>query len=118
MPFRWFVIVVVALSLYSGLSCMAAEPERVVFPSADGKTDLVGYLFKGINGASRSPAVVMMHGRAGAYSSAAKGVYDSSTLSRRHRAWGEIWASRGYVALLVDAFGSARLPAGISALQL
>src|SRR5882724_11619180 len=54
-------------------------PERVTFPSADHKTTLVGYLFRpgsarGAN-AARVPAIVMMHGRSGAYSTAAKGVY-------------------------------------------
>ena len=63
-----------------------ALPERVQFQSADGKTMLVGYLFKpsGETG-KRVPAVVMMHGRAGAYSSRANGVYDVATLSLRHK---------------------------------
>jgi dienelactone hydrolase len=29
----------------------------------------------------------------------------TATLSRRHRAWGDLWAEHGYVALLVDGFG-------------
>ena len=81
-------------------------PARVTFPSNDGKTTLVGYLYlpQGQH-AARAPAVVMMHGRAGAYSSQANGVYDATTLSQRHQAWGELWAAHGYVALLVDGFG-------------
>jgi dienelactone hydrolase len=81
-------------------------PERVTFPSADGHTLLVGYLFMPAHqdGTAR-PAVVMMHGRAGAYSSNARGRFDASTLSQRHRAWGELWASQGYIALMVDGFG-------------
>jgi carboxymethylenebutenolidase len=51
------------------------------------------------------PAIVMLHGRAGPYSSLAKGHYNASTLSKRHKTWGEYWASRGYIALLVDSFG-------------
>jgi carboxymethylenebutenolidase len=47
----------------------------------------------------------MMHGRAGAYSSNVNGRYDATTLSRRHTAWGELWAAQGYIALLVDGFG-------------
>jgi len=86
--------------------------QRVTFPSQDGKTTLVGYLFLPRNGAGRAPAVVMMHGRAGAYSSRANGVYDASTLSKRHQAWGELWASQGYVALLVDGFGPRGYPGG------
>ena len=83
-----------------------AVPERVTFPSADGRTMLTGYLFVPAHrAAGRGPAVVMMHGRAGAYSTNAKGRYDASTLSQRHGAWGELWAAQGYVALLVDSFG-------------
>jgi dienelactone hydrolase len=83
-----------------------AVPERVTFPSADGRTMLTGYLFVPAHrAAGRGPAVVMMHGRAGAYSTNAKGRYDAGTLSQRHVAWGELWAAQGYVALLVDGFG-------------
>lgn len=88
-------------------------PERVTFASADGRTTLVGYLFHPEGGRSaRRPAVVMMHGRAGAYSSAANGRYDASTLSRRHQQWGLIWARQGYLALLVDGFGPRGYPHG------
>jgi len=84
----------------------AESPERLTFPSADGKTMLTGYLFKPATmAAGRVPAVVMMHGRAGAYSTRAKGVYDASTLSQRHQMWGRVWAEQGYLALLVDGFG-------------
>jgi carboxymethylenebutenolidase len=88
-------------------------PERVTVPSLDGKTTLVGYLYLPPDPhPARMPAVVMMHGRAGAYSSAAKGVYDASTLSRRHKAWGALWAEHGYVALMVDGFSPRGYPAG------
>jgi carboxymethylenebutenolidase len=60
----------------------------------------------------RAPAVVMMHGRAGAYSSLADGRYDASTLSQRHQMWGRFWAAQGYVAILVDGFGPRGYPAG------
>jgi carboxymethylenebutenolidase len=53
-----------------------------------------------------------MHGRAGAYSSAAKGRYDASTLSQRHQMWGRFWAAQGYVAILVDGFGPRGYPQG------
>jgi carboxymethylenebutenolidase len=90
-----------------------AEPERVQFGSLDGKTTLVGYVFKpAIQPAERVPAVVMMHGRAGAYSSAAKGVYDATTLSQRHQFWGRLWAAQGYIAILVDGFGPRSYPQG------
>jgi carboxymethylenebutenolidase len=89
-------------------------PDPVTFPSADGKTTLTGYLFRpeARAGAQRRPAIVMMHGRAGAYSSRADGVHDATTLSRRHAAWGELWAAHGYVALMVDGFGPRGYPAG------
>ena len=100
-----------ALALFALLACAgsasAGAPERVSFASADGKTILTGYLFlpQAQRAAQNRPAVVMMHGRAGAYSSLANGVYDAGTLSKRHQAWGALWAEQGYVALLVDGFG-------------
>src|SRR5262249_17507535 len=91
----------------------APPPERVSFLSADGHTTLVGYLYRPARmSAPRVPAVVMMHGRAGAYSSRANGVYDASTLSLRHKAWGEAWAEAGYIAVLVDDFGPRGYPQG------
>lgn len=88
-------------------------PEQITFPSADGRTLLTGYLFVPAHrSAKQVPAVVMMHGRAGAYSTNAKGRYDVTTLSRRHVAWGELWAAQGYIALLVDGFGPRGYPQG------
>src|SRR5476651_1856371 len=84
----------------------AQIPQTVHFMSEDGKTKLVGYLFEpAARRASQSPAIVLLHGRAGAYSSLAHGKYTAETLSKRHKTWGELWASRGYIALLVDSFG-------------
>ncbi len=88
-------------------------PERVTFMSADGQTTLVGYLYRPARmSAPRVPAVVMMHGRGGAYSSRANGVYDATTLSLRHQAWGRAWADAGYLAVLVDDFGPRGFPQG------
>src|SRR5882724_4084420 len=92
-----------------------AEPETVYFPSADGRTQLVGYLFAPRT-AGPHPAVVMLHGRGGPYSSninegctlVAKdnsSPCNASSLSKRHAAWGIYWADRGYLALLPDSFG-------------
>jgi dienelactone hydrolase len=94
------------------LSGSAHAQERVTFPSADGKTTLVGYVFVPQSPTTLMPAVVMMHGRGGAYSNAAKGRYDASTISRRHRMWGALWAANGYVAVLVDGFAPRGYPAG------
>jgi len=104
-------------ALFSALliSPAAAQPETVFFPSADGTTDIVGYLFRPQRPGPR-PAVVMLHGRAGPYSSnvnadcslvarSAASPCNASGLSKRHKMWGEYWASRGYVALLPDSFG-------------
>lgn len=104
---------IAALVLFTITATAASLPQRVTFPSADGHTTLVGYVFvpEGAH-AARTPAVVMMHGRAGAYSSGANGVYDASTLSKRHQEWGHIWAQQGYLAILVDGFGPRGYPHG------
>ena len=97
------------IALGSALS--AADIKTVHFQSEDHKTRLVAFLFEPA-GAGPHAAVVMLHGRAGPYSSLAKGVYNASTLSKRHKEWGEFWAERGYVALLVDSFGPRGYPEG------
>jgi dienelactone hydrolase len=93
----------------------AAGPETVYFKSADGATELVGYLFKPAT-AGPHGAVVMLHGRAGPYSAnvnadctqvarSVASACNAGTLSKRHAMWGEYWAARGYLALLPDSFG-------------
>ncbi len=85
---------------------MLPLPQKVSFPSADGTTVLTGYLFRPeTKAAAQAPAVVMMHGRGGVYSSLANGDYSAKTISRRHQEWGHIWARQGYFALMVDGFG-------------
>jgi dienelactone hydrolase len=106
-----------ACALISALliSSAAALPETVFFPSADGTTDIVGYLFRPQRPGPH-PAVVMLHGRAGPYSSnvnadcslvarSTASPCNASGLSKRHMMWGEYWAGHGYVALLPDSFG-------------
>ncbi|BEV16430.1 dienelactone hydrolase family protein [Herbaspirillum sp. DW155] len=89
--------------------------QTVRFPSSDGKTTLTGYLYTPF-GAGPHPAVVLLHGRAGLYSSrvnasctqigpAIPSPCDADTLTARHRAWAAYWIARGYVVLLVDSFG-------------
>jgi dienelactone hydrolase len=106
---------IAALLLALAATPARAEPAAVYFPSADGKTELVGYLFAPSTPGPH-PAVVMLHGRAGPYSTnynydctrVAKGVRsdcNASTLSKRHMAWGDYWAAHGYLALLPDSFG-------------
>ncbi len=102
-------------ALFAPAAASAAPPRTVYFPSADGRTELVAYLYAP-DGAGTHPAVVLLHGRGGPYSSNvnadcttvardAASACNASTLSRRHQMWGEYWAQHGYVALLVDSFG-------------
>lgn len=86
--------------------------EMVRFPALHDGVELVGYLLLPAERAPLLPAVAMMHGRGGAYSTLAKGSYSAETLSKRHRAWGELWTQHGFVALLLDGFGSRGYPAG------
>ncbi|WP_300300558.1 dienelactone hydrolase family protein [Ferrovibrio sp.] len=95
----------------AGGAAWAAE-ETVRFPALHDGVELVGYLFLPRDVARPVPALVLMHGRAGAYSSAAKGVYTAKTLSQRHRQWAQWWADQGYAALIVDGFGPRGYPAG------
>jgi dienelactone hydrolase len=96
-------------------SAATAAPETVYFKSADGQTEITGYLFKPAT-AGPHGAVVMLHGRAGPYSAnvnqecalvsrEAPSICNAGTLSKRHMMWGETWAARGYLALLPDSFG-------------
>jgi carboxymethylenebutenolidase len=96
-----------------GVCFAQSVPKTVHFQSEDHKTKLVGYLYEPSAPGSHA-AVVMLHGRAGPYSSLAKGVYTAATLSKRHKEWGEFWAQRGYVAMLVDSFGPRGYPSGFS----
>jgi carboxymethylenebutenolidase len=92
-------------------------PATVQFPSADGKTMLTGFVYTPKDKrAGRAPAVVMMHGRTGPYSINVKGSgpYNASTLSKRHKMWGESWAALGYVAVLVDSFAPRGFPGGFA----
>lgn len=96
-----------AFFLLFGAVCNAhaAAPETVKFASRDGKTELVGYLFKPATTGPHA-AIVMLHGRAGPYSSNKPGLVGADNLTQRHRMWGEIWSARGYIALHVDSFGT------------
>jgi carboxymethylenebutenolidase len=110
------------LSLSFALTAIAAPAaaqkvhvEAVEFLSRDGTTEVKGYVFKADDAPATAPAVVMMHGRSGAYSSLAKGDYGAATLSARHKAWGRLLARSGYVALMVDDFGPVGYPGGFKA---
>lgn len=108
--------VLTAILLSSAVQAERADEnvqvETVNFPSRDGKSTIKGYVFKAQAADGARPAIVMLHGRSGAYSSRAQGKYDASTLTARHKAWGAFWARRGYIALMVDDFGPLGYPAG------
>jgi carboxymethylenebutenolidase len=111
---RRIALLGLGLLLAAGAPAAAAEtPETVKFASADGRTELTGYLFRP-QAPGRYPAVVMMHGRAGSYSTLKRGRYDAEALTLRHRMWGRYWAERGYVALHVDSFGPRGHPGGFA----
>lgn len=107
------VAAIIALALPA--AAQEVKVEEVTFLSRDGKTQVKGYLFKPADARGKHPAIVMLHGRGGAYSSLARGKYDASTLSSRHKAWGELLARNGYTALMVDDFGAVGFPAGFAA---
>lgn len=89
------------------------KPEHVSFLSADSKTKLTGYLYKPPETTAPSyPAIVMMHGRSGLYSSLSGGVYNAETLSARHKMWGLDLADNGFIVLFVDGFGPRGYPQG------
>lgn len=105
-----------AVTCCHALAEPARPPETVTFVSADNKTTLTGYVFRPTHAeGTRFPAVVLMHGRAGAYSSLADVTYDATTLSKRHTFWGETLAQNGYAAILVDGFGPRGFPHGFPA---
>jgi carboxymethylenebutenolidase len=116
MSVRWLAFAFAAAVVPSLLAApAAAAPETVYFKSADGVTEIVGYLFRPA-GRGPHPAIVMLHGRGGPYSAndnagcttVARGVAspcNAATLSKRHEMWGEYWSARGYLALLPDSFG-------------
>jgi dienelactone hydrolase len=121
---EFFATIMMACAGSLVAAAAVAEPETIYFASADGRTQLVGYLFvppaKGPH-----PAVVMLHGRGGPYSAKVKqgctlvGKDNSSpcnaaTLSKRHAAWGAYWAGRGYLALLPDSFGPRKKANGFA----
>jgi len=88
----------VMLSLSVGLIfptyASAAEgmvPQLVHF-KGPGAQPLIGYLFRPGQSAGRAPGIILLHGRTGPYSTAANGLYDATTLSKRHELWGRFWA--------------------------
>ncbi|MEO8385061.1 MAG: dienelactone hydrolase family protein [Betaproteobacteria bacterium] len=113
-PFRLLTLFLAA-TMFSSLSA-AQLPDSVSFDSADGKVKLTGYLYLPDAKAwpGPRPAVVMLHGRSGVFSAAAK-KFDASTLSSRTVLWGKFWTERGYIGLFVDTFGPRGYAKGFEA---
>lgn len=112
---RFLRVLAVVLVTILSVGPAAAEPQTLYFRSADGRTDIVGYLFRPRT-PPPYPAIVMLHGRGGPYSSNdnetctlvarnAPSACNAATLSNRHMMWGAYWADHGYLALLPDSFG-------------
>ncbi|MGY2988243.1 MULTISPECIES: dienelactone hydrolase family protein [unclassified Bradyrhizobium] len=109
-------IPIVLLMLTTLPTAAAAAPDTVFFPSADGKTEIVGYLFRPQT-PGPYPAIVLLHGRGGPYSTNVNkdctlvsrtnpsAACNAGSLSKRHAMWGQYWADHGYFALLPDSFG-------------
>lgn len=112
---RLFATAIAAVVLTVPAAAQSVSVEAVEFPSRDGKTQVKGYVFKAQGTPDGAPAVVMMHGRSGAYSTLANGKYDADTLSARHKAWGRLLARNGYVAVMLDDFGPMGYPTGFAA---
>ncbi|RYG38562.1 MAG: hypothetical protein EON93_01810 [Burkholderiales bacterium] len=111
------LIAAAIVAIAAPAAAQEVQVEEITFLSRDGKTQVKGYLFKPADAPAKLPAIVLMHGGAGAYSSLANGKYDASTLSSRHKAWAELLARKGYVALMVDDFGAIGFPAGFAGTQ-
>jgi carboxymethylenebutenolidase len=105
-----------AMPMSSAEAASRDLPETVRFPSRDGRTNLVGYLFRPtVRRPGRAPAMVHLHGRRGPYSILAHGRYDATTLTQRHLLWARFWAARGCFVLIVDSFGPRGFPEGFAA---
>lgn len=87
-----------ATSRSAGAPSAVSGAERVEFPSRDGSTRLVGWLFRP-EGPGPFPAVVALHGCGGLH--ARRG----GDLAARERDWAERLVRSGDVVLLPDSFG-------------
>lgn len=83
----------------------SANPIDVSFPTRQGIT-ITGKLYLPAGSSTLAPAVVMMHGCAGAYSYSDP----SKGLALLYKEWGTRLADAGYVALVVDSFSGRNAP--------
>jgi dienelactone hydrolase len=107
------LIVFLTLAMLPAAAALAA-PDTVFFPSADGATEIVAYLFKPQTPGPH-PTVVMLHGRGGRYSTnvnkgctlvsrTSPSPCNATTLSKRHMMWGAYWRSAA-TSRCPDSFG-------------
>ncbi|MFT4173074.1 MAG: dienelactone hydrolase family protein [Rhodocyclaceae bacterium] len=103
MRIRYALACIVALGMASGARA-ATEVDVPTAGLSSSAAPLKGYVFEpGTPGPHA--AIVMLHGCGGAYAS-------DGRLNARHRMWGELLATQGYVVLMLDSFS----PRGIQTL--
>jgi hypothetical protein len=68
---KWLCLITVSMIVTPAGYAAPPVPKTVHFMSEDGKTRLVGYLFEPSRSSQPVPAIVLLHGRAGPYSSLA-----------------------------------------------
>ncbi len=98
----WFLSLLIACAIAN--PAIAASPEKVEIAASGLSSSpeaLTAFVFRP-EGNSPHPAVVMLHGCGGAYAKSGK-------LNERHLMWGDYFASKGYVALMLDSFTSRGL---------
>jgi carboxymethylenebutenolidase len=117
---------------FSALASAFSHAQTVEIATIPGKAQdgysLVGYVFKPSldKFSAPFPAVVLVHGRAGAYSANAKGIgcdgtftpnncFNAGTLSARISSWASRLQQMGYLTLVLDSFGSKGTPEGFAA---
>ena len=110
-PFALMAAAAVTCTLLMAGTALARDEaiQQVSFPSEDGHTRLVGYLFTPDRPSGRGPAIVLMHGRSGAYTKAADGDYSARTLRRRDESWARILARQRLRSADRRQFRTARL---------
>jgi dienelactone hydrolase len=88
------------LLIFSGFSPFALAQERIELPMGDGKP-LSAALYRPV-GQGPFPAVVALHGCGGLTAS-------NGQVSARHEDWGKTLASKGYMVIFPDSYGSRGL---------
>jgi dienelactone hydrolase len=99
-PVRRARLCAVAAMVWLGLTGASAQPialEPVTFPSLDGKTTLQAIMLRPREQGPR-PAVVLLHG--------CTGLQVGGAMLPIYRVWARLFATRGYLALVLDSAGS------------